>query len=147
MSNQSVYFHPSRPKEIKKTDPSAPQGLLQGQQNAILGRPLRRARNHHVAQASERANRVLGVVVVPRHVVVVQKREEPVPVLFDPLLPRAADLGRALQGGYVIEKPFGRLLVFPEMSFSQAVCVDGRHNFAQQRAKPQGRDARARNCR
>jgi hypothetical protein len=106
---------------MKKTDASASQGLLHGQEHAILRRTFRRAGDHHVPQASERTNRVFGIVVVPRHVIIVQKCEQPIPVLIDPLLQRRAGLGRALHGGHVIQKPFGRPLVFPEMSFLQAV--------------------------
>jgi hypothetical protein len=83
---------------------------------------------------------MFGIVIVPWHIVMVKKGEEPIPILIDPLLQRGADLGRALQGRHVIQKPFGGPLMFPEMSFLQAICIDGRDNLPKQRSESVGNE-------
>ena len=42
--------------------------------------------SNHVSKPRECLDRMLGIVVVPRNTVVIKKREQLVPILFEPLL-------------------------------------------------------------
>ena len=81
---------------------------------------------------------MFGVVVIPRHAIVRQKRKELVPVLFDALLERSSDFSCAILSGDVFNEFFGGSSVLAQMSCLQSVPVDSFDNFAEKRAESAG---------
>ena len=94
------------PKEVHESHPSVPQRLLHAQQDTIVFCPFWRAGNHHIAQPGKGSDRVFGIVVVPWHIVVIEKGEKLFSILFDPFFQCLASLCRAFKRAYVIEELF-----------------------------------------
>ena len=100
--------------------------------------PFRRTRTDYVPQARKSPHRMLGIIVVPRHAVVIEECEQFVPVLFNSLLKRQSGLRCAFHGDDVLDETYGRFLVLAQMSCLQAMRVYGLNDLAKQRAKSPG---------
>jgi len=77
---------------------------LDAEQSRIVLRSFGSTRIDDVPQARESTDGMLGVIVVPRHTVVVQECEKFVPVFLNAFLERPADFGCAIQTGYVVDE-------------------------------------------
>jgi len=71
--------------ELEEINPTIFAGLSNGEESEILlDAFFRRCSRDHLTQPGKRFDRVLGVVVVPRNSVAIEKREEPVSVFLKP---------------------------------------------------------------
>src|SRR5271157_795953 len=122
----------------QQADPLASQGLIDAQEDEIVLET--RLRDRSPEQPSARSHEfdgVLSIVVVPRNAVVVQEREEPLPVLLDPGLVALGDLGCDLSLRHPIKKSLSISLVLGQELGLQAVLVDRlNHGFQGERVPP-----------
>ena len=59
---------------------------MQAQQDAVLTGPFRRAGAHHIPKPGKCLNSVLGIIVVPGNVVMIEESEKLVSIPFNSLL-------------------------------------------------------------
>src|SRR6266851_1477127 len=85
MTDSTINFNPSGLKKIQKSHTPASQSLLQRQQDTIFACSLRCARNHHITQARKGSNRMFGIIVIPRYIVVIKKCEQSTLIFIDSL--------------------------------------------------------------
>ena|SRR5437660_1763648 len=115
----------ARTQEIKKVHAHVPAGLTEAQKNQMVAEAFFRTNSSdHVPERSERFDRMLRIVVVPRDPVIAEKREQLVSVLFQTLL----DLHRGLTlqvafGDSPVEFLYRREVLLQETAF-QPVPVD-----------------------
>jgi hypothetical protein len=137
-SRSAINFHSSRSHEFQKAHPTAPQRLLDSQQRGIFAMPLGSAIKYDVPHACKRAHGMLGIIVVPRHAVVIEECEQFVPVLFNSLFERESGLCCAFHGDDVLDESCGLFSMLAQTSRLQAVRVDSLDNLSKQCAKSLG---------
>src|SRR5215471_18480163 len=93
--SERVYTGFPGEQELHKTNPPPLAGLTKAQENQILTQPFLCSHSLDIfAQFAKCPDCILGVVVVPRYVIVLQEREQPVAILEESLLIAESDLRR-----------------------------------------------------
>src|SRR6266481_1606028 len=72
-SRLAINLHFSRSHEFQEAHPTVPQRLLNAHQSGVFAVALRRACTNCVPKARKSAHRMLGIIVVPRHSVVIEE--------------------------------------------------------------------------
>src|SRR3954470_6919880 len=93
---------------------------------------------YDIPHTRKSAHRMLGIVVVPRHAVVIEEGEQLVSVLFNSLFECKSRLRCALHGDNALDESCGRFPVLAQMSRLQAVPVYSLDDLTEQPAELPG---------
>src|SRR5215211_5144616 len=125
-SSEDINVHVARAKEVQKIHALVFTSILYTQEyQGILDAPSGAFRSYSPPHLSNTFNGMLGIVIIPRNAIIVEKREKLITVLFEPFLVTYCHLSPICPPLESPKEAFNRLLVLAEMPRLQPESING----------------------
>jgi hypothetical protein len=132
-SKSAIDLHSARSHEFQEAHSAVSQRLLDAQQRGVFAGTFGRIHADSIPQTRKSAHGMLGIIIVPRHAIVIQESEQLVRVFFNSLLKRESGLRCAFHGDNALDESCGRFSVLAQLSRFQAMCIYRLNDPAEQR--------------